>query len=232
MSGTSEVRNACQTSAKFEMHRKVAEPTNLLGVILAGGLGTRMGGRNKATILLDGQSLLAHVANRLKPMVAAIIISSNEPVEFAELPVIKDDLPGRPGPLAGILSALDWAHDHNYDHVVSAATDTPFFPTDLVNGLRTHANEIGLCLAASVDAMGNENLHPTFGLWPVAMRHPLRAFLESGQRKVRLFTQQHQAGVAVFHGVPDPFFNINTHDDLEIAQQIIRSRHSQNPASD
>jgi len=113
---------------------------------------------------------------------------------------------------------LDWAATQGGDAIVTAAADTPFFPTDLVEKLTDHAGPKGLCLAASPDEDGILRRHPTFGLWPVALRDDLRAALDGGLRKVVLWTDQHEAGLAEFAtDTGDPFFNINTPEDLDTA---------------
>ena len=186
-----------------------------LGIILAGGLARRMGGGDKALLDLGQGTLLAHVIQRLAPQVAGLALNANGVASrFADygLPVLPDTIEGFPGPLAGVLAGLDWAAGQGAETIVTAAADTPFFPCDLVPRLQLAAEgmEHPLALAASDDGR-----HPTFGLWPVALRHDLRAALEGGLRKVVLWTDAHDAATAHFPGAdPDPFFNINTPDDL------------------
>ena len=106
--------------------------------------------------------------------------------------------------------------------IVTAAADTPFFPTDLVARLTASAGPSGLCLAASPDETGRVQRQPTFGLWPVALRDDLRAALTGGLRKIVIWTNQHQAGEAVFDSVPfDPFFNVNTPEDIVAAEALV-----------
>ena len=109
-----------------------------LGVILAGGLARRMGGGDKGLLKLQDRSLLSWVSGRLEPQVARMVLNANgDPARFADLdlPVIADSIADYPGPLAGVLAGLDWAADQGADHIVTAAADTPFFPTDLVTRL-------------------------------------------------------------------------------------------------
>ncbi|KNG92576.1 molybdenum cofactor guanylyltransferase MobA [Pseudaestuariivita atlantica] len=186
-----------------------------LGVILAGGRATRMGGGDKGLLEIEGVPLMRHVIDRLAPQVAGLAINANgDPARFAAfgLPVIPDSLPDRPGPLAGVLVGLDWAAGEGASHIVTAAADTPFFPTDLVEKLQ--AAHPDLALAATEDGR-----HPTFGLWPVALRDDLRAALEGGLRKVVLWTDRHGGATAMF---PDDaaFFNVNTPADLEVARAM------------
>lgn len=195
-----------------------------LGVILAGGQATRMGGGDKGLRMVAGQRLLDHVLERLAPQVAGMALNANgDPARFAEfgLPVLPDSLPDFPGPLAGVLAGMDWAAAQGAEAVVSVAADTPFFPRDLVARLQAAAGPSGLALAATREG-GKLWRHPTFGLWPVALRADLRAALEGGLRKVVIWTDKHGAGTAEFDILPfDPFFNINTPQDIETAAQLV-----------
>lgn len=196
-----------------------------LGVILAGGQATRMGGGDKGLRVVAGKRLLDHVLDRLGPQVGQIALNANgAPARFDEfgLPVVPDSLPDWPGPLAGVLAGLDWAAGQGAASIVTVAADTPFFPRDLVSRLRAAAGPSGLALAATREGVKLWR-HPTFGLWPVALREDLRAALTGGLRKVVLWTDNHGAGTAEFDTVPfDPFFNINTPQDIEIAEQLVR----------
>ena len=196
-----------------------------LGVILAGGRATRMGGGDKGLRVVGGKRLLDHVIARLAPQCAGLALNANgDPARFADfgLPVLSDSLPDHPGPLAGVLAGLDWAAGQGADAIVTAAADTPFFPTDLVTGLRAAAGPSGLCLAGSPDETGRVQRHPTFGLWPVALRDDLRAALIGGLRKIVLWTDGHGAGLARFDSTQfDPFFNVNTPEDIAAAERLM-----------
>lgn len=197
------------------------------GVILAGGLATRMGGGDKGLVAFGEATLLDHVVARLAPQCGALALNANgDPARFARLglPVLPDPLPDFPGPLAGVLAALDWAFEKGAEAVVTAAADTPFFPADLVDGLIAAAREKGglLALAGSPDEAGIMRRHPTFGLWPTALREDLRRTLLEGRRKVVAFADRHDAATAVFASRPfDPFFNINTPEDLVRARTLL-----------
>jgi len=196
-----------------------------LGVILAGGQATRMGGGDKGLRLLGGQSLLARVEARLAPQVADIALNANgDPARFADMgmPVIADSLDGFNGPLAGVLAGLDWAAAQGAETIVTAAADTPFFPCDLVPQLLLASEGMThpLVLAATPDAKRGRARHPTFGLWPVALRDDLRAALGGGLRKVVLWTQQHGGREALFPQEA-AFFNVNTPEDLAQAETML-----------
>jgi molybdenum cofactor guanylyltransferase len=205
-----------------------AQVAKTVGVILAGGRASRIGGGDKPLLALGEATLLDHVIARLRPQCAALAINANgDPARLARfgLPVIPDTVAGLPGPLAGILAGMEWAATHGSDSLVSAAGDTPFLPEDLVGRLRGAGGEAGPALAASVDANGVPHLHPTFGIWPVALREELRAALERGERKVAAWAQNHGAAIVTFPvGTgADPFFNVNTPDDLERARALFAS---------
>ena len=199
--------------------------TQPLGVILAGGQATRMGGGDKGRLPLGGRSLLDHVMDRLGPQVAGLALNANgDAARFADmgLPVLPDSIDGFAGPLAGVLAGLDWAAGQGADCIVTAAADTPFFPCDLVPRLLLAAEGMAhpLALAGTPDPRRGLARHPTFGLWPVALRDDLRQALQDGVRKVVLWTNRHDGRIAEF---PDEaaFFNVNTPDDLARAEAMI-----------
>ncbi|MDG1068599.1 MAG: molybdenum cofactor guanylyltransferase MobA [Sulfitobacter sp.] len=195
------------------------------GVILAGGQATRMGGGDKGLRNLGGQTLLARVEARLAPQVAGLALNANgDPARFAGLgmPVIADSVAGFAGPLAGVLAGLDWAAERGAQTIVTAAADTPFFPCDLVPQLllASEGMDHPLVLATTPDPQRGRARHPTFGLWPVALRDDLRAALEGGLRKVVLWTEKHGGREALFPD-EDAFFNVNTPDDLARAESML-----------
>jgi molybdopterin-guanine dinucleotide biosynthesis protein A len=196
-----------------------------LGVILAGGQATRMGGGDKGLLRLGGQTLLDHVIDRLAPQVAELALNANgDPARFSSLrlPVLADSIAGFAGPLAGVLAGLDWAAEQGGDTIVTAAADTPFFPCDLVPQLllRSEGMTHPLVLAATPDAKRGTARHPTFGLWPVALRDDLRAALNGGLRKVVLWTEKHGGREALFPQ-EQAFFNVNTPEDLAQAEAML-----------
>lgn len=183
-----------------------------LGVILAGGQASRMGGGDKGLRAFRGGTLLGAVIARLSPQVADLALNAGgDPARFAAfgLPVIPDPVADQPGPLAGVLAAMDWAAGQGVATVVTVPCDTPFLPGDLVPRLLLAGNG-GLAIAAS-----GGRLHPTVALWPVALRDDLRATLARGERKVRVFADRHGAALADFPlTTPDSFANANTPADL------------------
>lgn len=196
-----------------------------LGVILAGGQATRMGGGDKGLLKVGGQALLDHVMSRLDPQVQGLAINANgDPARFAHfgLPILPDSIDGFAGPLAGVLAGLDWAASKGADSIVTAAADTPFFPCDLVPMLQLAAEGMAypLVLAATPDTERGQARHPTFGLWPVALRDDLRAALKDGVRKVVQWSDRHDGRLATFPNEA-AFFNVNTPDDLARAEAML-----------
>ncbi|RXV59670.1 molybdenum cofactor guanylyltransferase MobA [Roseovarius sp. A46] len=201
------------------------------GVILAGGLATRMGGGDKGLLPLGEATILDHVLDRLAPQAGALALNANgDATRFARfgLPVLPDPVDGFPGPLTGVLAGLDWAAEKGAETIVTVAADTPFFPRDLVARFQAAAEGMDhpLVLAATPRGVeetksmsrGGQVRHPTFGLWPVALRDDLRAALEGGLRKVVLWTDKHGGREALFDD-GDAFFNVNTPGDLDLAQR-------------
>jgi molybdopterin-guanine dinucleotide biosynthesis protein A len=195
-----------------------------LGVVLAGGLARRMGGGDKPLRLLGGRPMLDHVLARLAPQVAALVLNANgDPARFAShgLPVVSDGLPDHPGPLAGILAALDWTAEHRpgMAWVVSVPGDSPFIPTDLVARLHAARDAAAVPLAC---ARSGGQAHPPVGLWPVALRADLRAALLAGERKIDRWTARHGCVHADWPDTPvDPFFNANAPEDLAAAETLL-----------
>lgn len=194
-------------------------------VLLAGGRARRMGGGDKGRLLVGGTSLIDRVIARIALQASPLALNANDdPARFHDLglPVISDSIEERPGPLAGILAGLDWAAGIGADRIVTVAADTPFFPVDLVARLDAGAKAANapIALAATPDPERGVIRHPTFGLWSVALREDLRSALHDGVRKVVLWTARHGAVDVVFDAPEgaDPFFNVNTPEDLAAAE--------------
>ncbi len=198
---------------------------SVAGLLLAGGRATRMGGGDKCLRPLAGRPLLAHVIERLRPQADPLLLNANgDPTRFAGfgLPVVADGVPGFAGPLAGILAGLEWTRDRLPDHplLLSAPTDAPFLPPDLVARLAEARRREGAAIAM---AGSGGRIHPVAGLWPVALADDLRrALTEEGLRKVDAWTARHGVAVAEFPiAAVDPFFNANRPEDLSEAERLI-----------
>ena len=191
------------------------------GVILAGGLARRMGGGDKPLRPLGGRPMLEHVLARLAPQCAALAINANgDAARFAAwgLPVWPDPVPGHPGPLAGILAALEEAR---LPFVVTVPGDTPFLPGDLV--ARLHAARAASGAAIACAASGGQ-AHPPVALWPRALAADLRAALLAGERKIDRWAARHGVALADWPAEPfDPFFNANTPAELAEAEARLQA---------
>jgi molybdopterin-guanine dinucleotide biosynthesis protein A len=191
-----------------------------LGVVLAGGLARRMGGGDKPLRALGGRPMLDHVVARLAPQCAALALNANgDAARFAAwgLAVWPDPLPDHPGPLAGILAALENA---TLPWVVTVPGDTPFLPLDLVARLHAAREAAGAAIACA--ASGGQ-AHPPVALWPRALAAELRAALLDGERKIDRWTARHGVALADWPAAPfDPFFNANTPEELAEAETRLR----------
>jgi molybdenum cofactor guanylyltransferase len=201
----------------------VADPPTL-GIVLAGGRATRMGGDDKTRIRVGGVSILERTLERLAPQCAALLINANEPERFTatRLPVVADTFGDFAGPLAGILAGLDWmaANARDIGWLVSVSGDAPFLPRDLVARLHQARDDAG---ATTACARSNDIVHPVAALWPVTLRDDLRVALGDGVRRVREFAARYPLAFADWPATPvDPFFNINTPEDLAEAERLAR----------
>jgi molybdopterin-guanine dinucleotide biosynthesis protein A len=195
----------------------------VLGVLLAGGLARRMGGGDKSLRRLGNRTILEHVIERARPQVAALLLNANgDPARFVRfgLPIAADVVEGFAGPLAGVLTGMEWARARRPDcaWIASMATDTPFFPRDLVVRMYQAVQDADLACASS-----NGRASPVFGLWPVRLADDLRrAMLDEGIRKVDLWTARYRLVEVDFPAEPfDPFFNANRPEDLAEAQRLL-----------
>ena len=193
-------------------------------VVLAGGLGRRMGTGDKPMREIGGRTILDHVIARLEPQCDGLLLNANgDPERFARfgLPVVADTVVGYPGPLAGILTALEWVAGNRpqVEWVVSVAGDCPFLPRDLVD--RLHQARLADDAELAVAASGGQS-HPVIGLWKVALRDELRhALVDEELRKIDRWTARYRLATASWPVDPvDPFFNANTVDDLREAERL------------
>ncbi|HEY3777384.1 MAG TPA: molybdenum cofactor guanylyltransferase [Rhizomicrobium sp.] len=195
-------------------------PSRILGAILAGGASRRFGA-DKSAALLGGRTLLERVVERAGPQVDTLLLNTNDAALGEQVPGIEqlaDNAPGE-GPIAGILAALLQAERRGFTHVASFACDTPFFPRDAVSrlaeALQSSKSDYAVARCAGT-------IHRIFALWPATCRLRLEQAFASGARSMRDIETWLAPDWADFapEGGPegDPFFNINTPDDLAKAE--------------
>ena len=201
-----------------------------VGVLLAGGLARRMGGGDKSLLELEGQRILDRVISRARPQVDALVLNANgDPDRFREcnLPVVADVIGDFAGPLAGILTGMDWARREApaAEWLASFATDAPFLPADMVARFHAAVAEEG---AEIVCAMSRDRTHPVFALWPLRLMDELWAVMENEEiRKIDRWTARYRTAHVSFpldaDGI-DPFFNVNRPENLEEARRLLGQR--------
>lgn len=203
-----------------------ANEQSVVGVLLAGGLSRRMGGGFKCLRLIGGVPILDLVVGRAKPQVSSLLLNVNgdpELFQSYDLPIIPDVIDGYVGPLAGVLTGMEWVAAHMPDCVwlVSFATDAPFIPRDLVNRLLYSVEMENGEIAC---AISNNRTQPVFALWPVKLRHDLRqAIVEEDIRKIEAWTSRYRVVLVEFDTQTyDPFFNANRREDIEEAEHILK----------
>lgn len=199
--------------------------SNICGLLLAGGKSRRMGGGDKCLRDLAGQTILARILDIARPQVGPLVLNANgDPARFLDydLPVVPDVVDGFPGPLAGVLTGLEWAKANapGCKWVASFACDAPFAPCDLVDRLLAVIQSEGGDLACATSAGRDQ---PVFGLWPVRLAVELRAaVIGEGLRKVDLWTARYRLARVGWDTDPvDPFFNVNRPDDLDTAENLL-----------
>jgi molybdopterin-guanine dinucleotide biosynthesis protein A len=191
------------------------KPT-ITGVILAGGRATRMGGRDKGLLPLNGRPMIQFVLDTLGPQVDGILINANRHLdEYGRFgpQVITDEPAEFSGPLAGMAAAL---HHSQSDYILSVPCDGPWVPQDLARRLLSGLQEQGRKVAAAHDG---ERLQPVFALIHRDLLPALEAYLASGDRKLGLWIRQQQAALVDFSDQPEAFFNVNSPEELKEAEQ-------------
>jgi molybdopterin-guanine dinucleotide biosynthesis protein A len=194
-------------------------------LILAGGQARRMGGADKAFLKLGGETLIERAIERARPQTGGLIINASGDLKrFAPLgcEVIADRIGGFLGPLAGILSGFEWMRANRSDALwlASFACDCPFFPADMVMKLIAEAEKHSVQIAF---AASGERHHPVFAVWNASLPVTSESVLQGqGLRKMDDFVAGFPSTRVVFPSAPvDPFFNINTPDDLARAETLM-----------
>ena len=190
-------------------------------MILAGGKSRRMNFNDKSLQKINKYSLIDRVIVRAKKQVDYLLINSNSDHiknNYNEYIVIKDTIKGNLGPLAGVLSGLEWIKkkDNEINWLITFPVDSPFFPTDLVDIFLSHVNEEQIIVAES-----NSRIHPVFAMWNKNLIPYLKETLNNRNLKIDEFTKNFKMKVVKFPFIDyDPFFNINNQDDLIKAKKI------------
>ena len=197
-------------------------------MLLAGGKSSRMGGGDKCFRPVGGRPILERIIGRVRDQVGTLIINANgDPSRFAAygLPVVADVMQGFAGPLAGVLTGLEWTRANRLGSawVATFATDAPFVPADLVARLAEAVKDDRAEMAC---AASGGRTHPVFGLWPVGLAPALdQALRKEDMRKIDRWTARYRIAHVEFPTDPiDPFFNINEPGNLEEAEHLLASR--------
>ena len=201
------------------------------GIILAGGLSRRMGGGDKGLLMLGKTTIIERVIDKISPQVGSLAININgDSSRFPDfkLPIIPDRIKGYLGPLSGILAGMEWAFKNGNRYIATVAADTPFLPDDLIKRLHAmvKSKNLNIGIAASRILSGDDVfIHPTFGIWEVALKDDLRDALANDTRKIMFWAKKFKLDYYYFDTsdkLSDPFFNINTPDDLEEAKYRLK----------
>lgn len=185
--------------------------------ILAGGASQRFGS-DKALAVLNGKPMLTHVLDRVRDQTTGPIAINTSPLKGFErwgLPIIPDTLSESMGPLAGILTAMEWASAQGFESIVTLAVDLPFAPLDLISKLAAKG--------APAIAITRDRWHPVNGLWRVNKIGALRFFIDNRSRSAHGWAKYCGASLVAFDYAPggiDPFWNVNTPEDMEIAERL------------
>ena len=197
---------------------------NILGAVLAGGKSQRFG-EDKSQVKLDGKLLIDHILNEIINEFKEILIVSNNQINFKHSDKISmvSDLKKEQGPLGGVLSAMKWVKESNKDYkwISTFPVDTPFFKKEI---LQNFLSEINLEEGKLFFIKSNNTRHNIFGVWSIDLMDKLEEDLNKGERKVEVWANS--IGVKIINiefQNEDPFFNINTKEDLEKAKDRLKN---------
>ena len=197
---------------------------NILGTVLAGGKSQRFG-EDKSQVRLEGTLLIDYILSEIKDEFKEILIVSNNKIHFKnseKISMIADFEKGQ-GPLGGVLSAMKWIKQKNKDYkwISTFPTDTPFFKREI---LQKFFKEIKIEESRLFFIKSNNTRHNIFGLWSIDLLGELEEDLKKGDRKVELWANKVGVKVIDMEFInEDPFFNINTKEDLEKAKERLKN---------
>ena len=197
---------------------------NILGAVLAGGKSQRFG-EDKSQVKLNGKLLIDYILSEIIDEFKEILIVSNKQIKFNNYENISliNDFKKDQGPLGGVLSAMKWAKEKNnkYEWISTFPVDTPFFKKEI---LQKFLSEINSEESKLFFIKSNNTRHNIFGIWSIDLMKKLEDDLNEGQRKVEVWANS--VGVKIINMEfinKDPFFNINTKEDLKKAEEILKN---------
>ena len=198
---------------------------NILAVVLAGGKSKRFG-RDKSQVKLGNKILIDYILDEITDIYNDILIVANKPIKFLNSNKISliEDIKKDLGPLGGVFSAMKWARDNrkNYKWISTFPIDTPFFKKE---HLSKFYEKIDLEKSNLFFIKSKNTRHNIFGLWSLDLYEKLKMSLKKGDRKVEFWANE--IGVKTidfeFENNKDPFFNINTEEDLEAAKKMLQN---------
>ena len=194
----------------------------IIFVILAGGESKRFGGGFKTLSKINGKSIFIRILEKLKKNEIEILINANqnhEEFQKSKLPIIKDKKEGFLGPLAGIHSSISWCLKEYKDKewIFTVPSDTPFLPENLLDKF---CNKLEQNIEILV-ARSNNKVHPVISMWNVNLLNSLEKELSQKNRKIMTWVEKHNFDYVDFdYKIFDPFFNINTINDLKRAEDF------------
>ena len=194
----------------------------IIPLILIGGKSQRMGGGIKSFIKLNNKDIFSRILERITPQIEKIIINCNikeKKLTNYGLPIIQDIKKGYLGPLAGIHTAMNWINinEPKIEWLVTLPGDTPFIPFDLISRFKEKLSSKSKIIIAQ---SANKN-HPIIGLWHISLYKSLDEELTKGVRKIMSWAELHPIEYINFPiSKFDPFFNINTKEDIKTALRI------------
>ena len=200
------------------------ELNNILGVVLAGGKSHRFG-QDKSQVKLQDKLLIDYTLKEIVSEFNEILIIANDHINFMQSKKISitKDLKSGLGPLGGVLTAMKWVHEkkREYKWISTFPTDTPFFTK---KELQFFYKNININQSKLFFLKNKNTRHNIFGLWSMDLMQQLENDLLKGDRKVEIWANS--IGVKeinIDNKKPDPFFNINTKEDLKKANEIINN---------
>ena len=198
---------------------------NILGVILAGGKSKRFG-KDKSLVFLDNKTLLEHTLEKIESIFPEIlIVSNNNNIHYKKknISITKDCIEGQLGPLVGVLTAMKWIKksNKNYQWLATFPCDTPFFDTKILKEIKKQVNQKKHLLYF---LNSNKKRHNIFGFWSIELINTLEEdIIKNNYRKVEDWANKIGVkNINIEFGKFDPFFNINSIEDLEKAKKILK----------